>query len=352
MGTDRTLYGSEDSHGQSDPYVARTHGQVDARLREALAHPGRVVLVVGPSKAGKTRTAFEAVQAVWPDAALVRPAPGQLVTLVNHPRVAESRAPLVVWLDDIQRFLFGPGALTPGLLTTLWTRQADTVVVGTLRSEERARLADSGDLNPTAGQILTDATEVLLAPTSDDAAETRAAREAYPGLDLSEYGLAEQLAGAPILWQHYHDAQYASPAFRAVVETAVDWARVGLYRPIPGQELRDLARARLDRTHRALDITDDALASAEQEARTPPRDVQGKPTGKVAFLQVAEKTEQGRTYQPYPYLVAADDGQRGTPATSRPGSGTKPCTAPTRPTPARSESRPTTAANGTPPWKP
>jgi hypothetical protein len=43
-----------DSYGDRDPYVSRSGQDVDTRLRTALK-PARMVLVVGPSKVGKTR---------------------------------------------------------------------------------------------------------------------------------------------------------------------------------------------------------------------------------------------------------------------------------------------------------
>lgn len=55
--------------GLRDPYVARS---ADERLRLAL-EPGRIVLIVGPSKVGKTRTAFEARRNRWPQAQVLAP---------------------------------------------------------------------------------------------------------------------------------------------------------------------------------------------------------------------------------------------------------------------------------------
>src|SRR5262249_3612109 len=58
LGATRSNYGGSDSYGARDPYVPRC---VDDDLRAAL-EPGPLVLLVGPSKAGKTRTAFEALR--------------------------------------------------------------------------------------------------------------------------------------------------------------------------------------------------------------------------------------------------------------------------------------------------
>ena len=54
------------------PYVPR---DADASLREALSRGGLTV-VVGPERAGKSRSAAESARALWPDRAVVIPADG------------------------------------------------------------------------------------------------------------------------------------------------------------------------------------------------------------------------------------------------------------------------------------
>ncbi|WP_279580018.1 hypothetical protein [Fodinicola feengrottensis] len=51
-------------------------------------------------------------------------------------------------------------------------------------------------------------------------------------------GLGERLAGAPQLLRQYRDAQ---PILLSIVQTAIDWARVGMQRPIPADDLTTLA---------------------------------------------------------------------------------------------------------------
>ncbi|MBD0692548.1 trypsin-like serine peptidase [Streptomyces sp. CBMA123] len=74
LGTTPSDYGNRNNYGDHDPYVPRTHHDIDTRLRAAL-QPSRMVLLVGPSKVGKTRTAFEAVRTGWEDAHLAAPTP-------------------------------------------------------------------------------------------------------------------------------------------------------------------------------------------------------------------------------------------------------------------------------------
>ena len=116
-----------DTHGKEDPYLKRTANQVDDRLRAALRGVRRLVLLVGPSKAGKTRTAFEAVRAEWPHARLAKPDPAHFADLVEHPRIATTDWPLLVWMDDLQKYLVGERALTPARLAHLFDRPGQTI---------------------------------------------------------------------------------------------------------------------------------------------------------------------------------------------------------------------------------
>ena len=67
--------------------VFRTAGQADDRLDQAIhaaTAGGPMVVIVGPLKAGKTRTAFEALRRVLLHARLAAPLPGMLNRLAAH----------------------------------------------------------------------------------------------------------------------------------------------------------------------------------------------------------------------------------------------------------------------------
>ena len=307
LGADPTGYGNKDTYGPGDPYVPRT---VDKDLRPAMSEPGRLVLLVGPSKAGKTRTAFEAAKDKWPQARLAKPDAGTMRDLIAHPRVSGSDWPLVVWLDDLERYLTGPNPLTPAALEQLLLRPGDTVVVATLRREERSRLNQGGELARDARQLLDNAkaTTFDLDPTSEDPVEKATAQDAYPGLDLSQYGLAEQLAGAPALLDMYRDA---NPVLKAVLQVAVDWQRTGMARPIPHTDLLELARPRATAIAKHSTPTDAQLIAAIEQARTPPTGF--GPTCQVAALDIDDPDATEWAYRPYPYLVDADDDPTGHP---------------------------------------
>ena len=310
LGATPSEFGDTHSYGQRDPYVPRTRDELDSRLRAAL-QPGRLVLVVGPSKSGKTRTAFEAARQCWPQARLLAPIPAGLNRLVTHPRHENTADPIVVWLDDLQRFLTGTDPLTPARLTNLLSRPGPTVALATLRQEERARLsAATGELTRDTRQLLDDARDTTfeLGPTSDDPGEQAAARASYPTADLSTTGLGEQLAGAPALLSQYDDARYSDPLLHAVVQVAIDWARVGMARPIPDIDLGKLAVDALLSERPDLEPSEEQFAEAIAAARTPPRGA-----GMVAALRTVLLPDRSRGYRPFDYLVAADDGQTARP---------------------------------------
>jgi TPR repeat protein len=308
LGATITAYGDDDTHGQRDPYVPRTHNNVDTRLCTAL-EDGHVVLIVGPSKAGKTRTAYEAINARWPDARLLAPRPNTLAKLIVHPRLITTNDHIVVWLDDLQRYLTVTDALTSATLAQLMARSGVTIVLATLRDEERARLAaDTGEVTRETRLVLERASPYtfVLRPTSDDPDERAAASAAYPAEDLDRFGLAEQLAGGPALVQQYQDARSGAPLLHAVIQATIDWARVGMPGPLAETDLAAITQDLLLETRPDLDVPIDAISASIAHARKPPPGA-----GRVAPLETVLLANRTRGYRPFSYLVAADDGQVG-----------------------------------------
>ncbi|MEU2106420.1 tetratricopeptide repeat protein, partial [Nocardia sp. NPDC019255] len=292
-----------------DQYVARTAGNVDARIATALAEQ-RIVVITGPSKAGKTRTLFEAARRVLPRARVLVPHPDTLHRIPEHPRFTTSMDVIVVWLENLQDFLTTEHPLTPVLLAHLNDRPAHTVVAATLRSEALARLRDDngGELTRDIRAVLDQACRIELASTSEDPAEQARAAAAYPSLSLGRHGLAEVLAGAPELLRRYDAARNLEPVLRTVIEVAVDWSRIGHPDPIPEPVLTELALARIDGQRADLDITNADVKAAIQTACTPAEQV-----GRVAMLQSDRHPDRSRTFKPFDYLIAADDGQNHAP---------------------------------------
>ncbi|MFD4444690.1 tetratricopeptide repeat protein [Nocardia sp. NPDC058519] len=303
LGSTSSVFGRSGEYGMRDTYVTRTAHDVDARLAEALTG-GRLVVVVGPSKAGKTRTLFEAVLAHDPEARVVWPVTDGIRELAIHPRIATSIDPLMVWLDDLHEYLAGPTRLTLAVLAQLLARPGRTVVVATLRSEMRAQLRGSGELRQDTRMLLEQAATVDLASTSDDDDERTAADRAYPSYGGERYGLGEGLAGAPELLARYDDARAADPELYAVIAVAVDWVRIGRTDPIPQHVLIDLTLRELRKTHPYRDPNTACISAAIHTARTPPPGA-----SRTAALHTSFLDDDTRGYRAFDYLTAADDGQ-------------------------------------------
>jgi len=96
-------------------YVPRELDEAEYGVRArvaAAAERGGFVLLVGGSSVGKTRSAFEAVTALLPDWWLVHPAgPGEVAALASGPLLR-----MVVWLDELQRYLGGEHGMTGGMV--------------------------------------------------------------------------------------------------------------------------------------------------------------------------------------------------------------------------------------------
>ena len=138
----------------SDPYVARN---VDKRLRAALRvnkAPYPFIVVTGEQLSGKTRTAFEAVDAVLSNSDLIVPREGfksirALLDLTPTPEIEPGT--VAFWLDDINDF----SSATVGLVSrmkvlgpticTIRTQVIDSIRSGTANgaASGRAIIADA-----------------------------------------------------------------------------------------------------------------------------------------------------------------------------------------------------------------
>ena len=230
-------------------------------LRDARTGGGFLILV-GDSCVGKTRLLYEAACTDLSDFAVLAPDLGD-GALVNA--IAQATFPLpnlIVWLDELQRFLPGP-YLTDGstpitaaavrqlldaptpviILATLWPAYASTL---------RAHDPDStgSPRYPEAMDILTDRriNETRLNAFSDTE-RTIAARLAARDPRLAtavadrDYNVTEALAGCRELVGRY---QRATAAQLAILHAAIDARRVGIQAPLTEQLLCAVARGYLN----------------------------------------------------------------------------------------------------------
>jgi thioredoxin-like negative regulator of GroEL len=214
----------------------------------AAARRGGFVLLVGGSSVGKTRCAVEAVRALLPEWWLVHPAgPAEVTVLAQAPA-----GRMVVWLDELQRYLDGEQSLTGGVVRALLGASQPVVIIGTLwpdRYTAYTATPASGGPDPRAREreVLELATVVRIDPefsaAEQDRARVCATRDARLriGLDAAGYGLTQTLAAAPQLVGRWQDARSASPYAWAVLTAALDAARLGARAPLSADLLRDAA---------------------------------------------------------------------------------------------------------------
>jgi len=233
-------------------YIPR---DVDADLRAwVTAHqkPGGFLLLVGPSAAGKTRTAYELVHgtlATWPMFM-----PSTAAQLTEYFEAKPSGKKLIVWLNETRRFL-GPDGLTAGTVRRILTQRHPVIIIGTMWPRDYDRLTG------TATTALDDSSEdtreilVMLAQRKDlrpefsaterDRAGDLAARDPRiaEAIDTDSLRLAETLAAASDLISRWLTA--ADPYGAAVITAAITARRCGHPEPLPATVLEPLAAALL-----------------------------------------------------------------------------------------------------------
>ncbi|MEU4419733.1 helix-turn-helix transcriptional regulator [Actinoplanes sp. NPDC024001] len=244
-------------------YVSR---DLDERLRAAVAAPGLVVLV-GGSSVGKTRSAHEAVRATLPQWWLVHPAGAAAV----HALAADPPPRTVIWLDELQHYLDGPEPLRAAPVRALI--EAGAVLVGTLWPDEytiRTTPRTPHQPDPYAqDRRLLDLAQVIDVPDAFSDAELGRA-EALAGdrririaLDTPDAGFTQVLAAGPELVRRWEQAPQCYG--RAVLTAAIDARRVGCHAPLTRELLEAAAPGYLHGPEQAAapaDWLDQALGYA------------------------------------------------------------------------------------------
>ena len=214
----------------------------------AAAQRGGFVLLVGGSSVGKTRCAVEAVKALLPDRWLVHPAgPGEVAALAQAP---DSR--IVVWLDELERYLDGEQGLTGGVVRALLNAPHPAVIIGTLWPDLYAAYTTvptpgGADRHAREREVLKLAVVVRIGPDFSPAEQGRARAAAARdprlrvALEAAGYGLTQTLAAVPQLVARWEDAQAADPYAWAVLAAGLDAARLGARTPLSAHLLRAAA---------------------------------------------------------------------------------------------------------------
>ncbi|MBG6136119.1 hypothetical protein [Longispora fulva] len=232
---------------------------------------GGFLLIVGDSCVGKTRLIFEAARAVLGDFHVLAPTRGD-GDVINKLASAPGRLPsdgLVVWLDELQRYLQGPyfvpdpdgdfRPVTAKAIERLLNAETAVVFVATMRPEHRDRLQAS-DHDPASGvdrPIHQLAVDVLDLVDADYALQTFSSAERTAARDVAtydprvavaladrDYNVTEALAGVRELMSRYRQGTSEQ---RALIHAIIDMRRVGIESSVPATLLREAARGYLTR---------------------------------------------------------------------------------------------------------
>ncbi|MEV5978342.1 hypothetical protein [Streptomyces sp. NPDC052114] len=288
------------------PYLLREH---DTALRHAVSGAAdgrsRLAVLVGGSSTGKTRACFEALALLGPEWRLWRPpsADDLAAGLAGRPRLPRT----VVWLDETQRCLTS-SAEDPAAraLQSLLDDPArgPVLVLGTLWPEHHKELTGHG-AHPAARLLkdrqihLTDtgfrtASEAdVMAAVADD---PRLAEAFTAGRDQA----TQYLAGGRELVARYE----STPETRALVDAAVDAARLGRVRDVTEAFLAPAAWALLPEPYvrtRPPDWPEGWFRRALTDAGEPCRGVPGPLT--TLGTAPDEPSPDVRTYQLADYLA-------------------------------------------------
>lgn len=236
---------AEQGHEDHEPPYIHREG-VDTTLREAIKTE-QFVLVIGASKAGKSRTAFEAARNIEPEPTLLVPAsPEELPKLLDLGLPVDRSRPSVLWLDDLDRYLEKPG-MSRALFDDLGERGNRVVVLATITLTAYDRLHDGeGQIGRSAREVLDlFETEITVSSEISDA-ERDVAEDLYPGQRF-DAGIGEHFAAAYELIHKFKTGREVHRHGFAVVVAALDWRRAGLSRPITEAELQELYALCLER---------------------------------------------------------------------------------------------------------
>ncbi len=237
------------------PYVRR---DLDPELDELLRHGGLVV-ILGRSAAGKSRTAFEAIRRGLAGHELLIPRDAQALRILAESGITLRNT--VIWLDEMDRFLRS-GIFDLQLVKRLCPEgDSGVVIVATMRSQAMLELTTAATpaeraLAYTARAVLDSAAIRRLDLTFSEAERQRADALRHDAriAEALDHGhadaLAEYLCAGPAMvtrWRHGRDAdEGAALVGAALISAAVCCRRVGCEAPLPRSVLAELSTHLLD----------------------------------------------------------------------------------------------------------
>jgi tetratricopeptide (TPR) repeat protein len=276
-----------------DAYVPRA--DFDEELQAALqapADPFPFLLVYGDETAGKTTSAWNAVQATLdPRTEIIVPRGGQaLAQIAFIPDVSAAiQVPALIWADgltaeDMER-------LTGEVLERL---SSFAIVVGTISSDDCGEIlsATGSQSRPVAKAAFRRVYLIHLA--YDPALAEEFGDEENTGGSYAELG-----ADPRFMWLRLNTARTSSPAGMAVVRSAIDCRRAGLTRPLTEDELKRLFPLYLAEITR-MSASDELFASGMEWA-------QESEPGSPPLLRPAHYPEEGRPAWAASHLLRSEE---------------------------------------------
>jgi hypothetical protein len=147
---------------------------------------------------------------------------------------------VVLWLDDLDRYLSGDNWLDPGLLDQVVS--AGAVVVATVRQNALESYRPTDKEHPPQWETVSRFARVEL-PRLFSSAERERVEVQIPDVAVraaERYGLPEYLGGGPDAVDAFDAGETQCPVGAALVRAAVDWRRAGVVRLV---RLADLTSA-------------------------------------------------------------------------------------------------------------
>jgi len=232
-------------------YIERDiDGALEACLRGALdSEKTRLIVVAGPSKAGKTRTLFEVTRSVMPKALLVAPRSYESIdALIGPGAIPSGRSEsLVLWLDDLEQFVrIGGRGMHSAALSALDRRTESVVVLATAGGKGLFVSGDVSGFSVPMQDLLREAQVLQLEPTLSPQEQSRLDPHAPELAErIAREGIGEFMIAGKELEEKLRSGSHRygappSPHGQAVANAVIDWHRSGILDPIPGDVLRDV----------------------------------------------------------------------------------------------------------------
>lgn len=229
------------------PYVPR---ELDVRLDKELGTAGgKFIVLLGASKAGKSRTAFEALVRNCSDLWLVIPDKFRDLReiLERYEDLVTENGHAVLWLDNLHVYL-NSETISPGTLQRL-IRKHGLVVVATMWDDEYRKIMElrssadslknlSSEIYQSAQNVLAHAIIIRL-ESSMTAAELEAAKSAYPHM-LFGPGIGESFVARERLIDRFTNGTLE---LKAIMNAAIDLRRTGVSQAVSVQILADLFKS-------------------------------------------------------------------------------------------------------------